>query len=350
MRLFALSLICFCQPEFSYSIANPHDLRHHTETKSAQLSLREAKVLPIAVNKVDIAVKGPYRVITANGIANHLTGRFPGQGNPHAIREQSFYYKLPLKPVVSEEPRYLNLDVFGIAVNGVLFDPQAAEWYRGERHSLWQYDPLGGAVVLGLDEHHAHVQRNGTYHYHGLPTGLLQQLGFSKDMHSPLVGWAMDGHPIYALIGRLEGKLEIVKSSYQLRKGMRPGGFNAPSGPYDGAFVADWEYVRGTGNLDECNGAFTVSEEFPSGTYAYFLTETFPVVPRCLKGTVLTSGQSKVMQRPVGRPDIDGAADRLGIDVRTLKRALGPPPPYLKVAAQKLGISEDELKKALHPH
>ena len=76
-----------------------------------------------------------------------------------------------------------------------------------------------------------------------------------------------------------------MQSSYRVRSGSRPSGGGNPGGRYDGTFVQDYEYVEGLGDLDECNGALTVSAEFPNGTYAYFLTEGFPVVPRCLTGT-----------------------------------------------------------------
>lgn len=41
----------------------------------------------------------------------------------------------------------------------------------------------------------------------------------------------------------------------------------------------------GAGTLDECNGAFVKTADYPQGTYAYFLTDSFPVIPRCQKGT-----------------------------------------------------------------
>lgn len=46
----------------------------------------------------------------------------------------------------------------------------------------------------------------------------------------------------------------------------------------------DYEYVEGAGTLDECNGRMTVTPDFPDGTYDYFLTPDFPIVPRCFKG------------------------------------------------------------------
>ncbi len=324
--------------------------RAHTNIRSNEVRLQSAYVAPIAATQVVITVEGQNRIVRANGIADHETGQFPGRGNPHGIRVQKFQFSLPLSPQKKTNPQYYTLGIFGIGVNGVLFDPQAAEWYRGDRGSIWQYDPLGGALALGLDEHHAHVQPNGAYHYHGLPTGLLRNLGFSSDRHSPLVGWAMDGFPIYALTGQVGGRLLKAKSSYRLKSGSRPGG-TAPPGQYDGAFVADWEYIEGLGNLDECNGTVTVSDEFPEGTYAYFLTETFPVVPRCFMGSPVVNGPGRAsgMQRGAGRPDLKAAAERLGIDMQKLRRALGPPPPDLGATARKLGITEDELRHALHP-
>ena len=47
---------------------------------------------------------------------------------------------------------------FGIALNGVLFDPGTAEFFQRDRSSKWNYEALSGAVRLGLDQNHAHVQ------------------------------------------------------------------------------------------------------------------------------------------------------------------------------------------------
>ena len=49
-------------------------------------------------------------------------------------------------------------------------------------------------------------------------------------------------------------------------------------GRYDGQFLADWEYVPGSGDLDQCNGGML------GGKFAYFVTTTYPFYPRCLWG------------------------------------------------------------------
>ena len=48
----------------------------------------------------------------------------------------------------------------------------------------------------------------------------------------------------------------------------------------------DYEYVAGSGDLDECNGRVGVTPEFPNGTYHYYITDTFPFIQRCVKGTL----------------------------------------------------------------
>lgn len=78
--------------------------------------------------------------------------------------------------------------------------------------------------------------------------------------HWPLVGWARDEFPIYALIGHATtDELHELRSSWRLKSGNRPTRNGAPYGYYDGTFVADYEYVRGIDDLDECNGTQVIT-------------------------------------------------------------------------------------------
>lgn len=264
----------------------PPPPRMHRVVERGELVLVPATVRPRIASRVDVRVADGERIIRANGIPNHRVGRFPNRGNPNRISAQSHNFRVAAEPRVTEAATPMHGE-FGVAVNGVPFDPGAAEFYAGAPG--WQYEPLSGAIDLGLDHSHAHVQPNGKYHYHGLPTGLMESLGVDEKSHSPLVGWAADGFPIYTLYGYADpedatSEVRKLTSSYRLREGRRPGG-NAPGGTYDGTFVADYEYVAGSGDLDECNGRFTVTPDFPEGTYAYYLTEEWPVVPRAHRGT-----------------------------------------------------------------
>lgn len=258
----------------------------HRVTQKGELNRRAATTEPPTKNQVSIEIVGDERVIKSNGIPNHMTGKFPNRGNPNIIAEQPNEFRIPANPEIADRPTSIRHTV-GIAINGVPFEPGAGEFYNGAMG--WQYEPLSGAIDLGIDVSHAHVQPTGKYHYHGLPTGLLDTVKLSSDKHSPLIGWAVDGFPMYAVYGYSDSKdpkssVQKMNSSYRLKKGQRPGG-NAPDGEYDGTFVADYEYVAGSGDLDECNGRFTITPEFPDGTYAYFLTEQWPVIPRMVRGT-----------------------------------------------------------------
>ena len=52
-----------------------------------------------------------------------------------------------------------------------------------------------------------------------------------------------------------------------------------------GAFSEDYEYVKGSGDLDQCNGRTDVTPEFPCGIYHYYITDTYPFIQRCEMGT-----------------------------------------------------------------
>ena len=87
--------------------------------------------------------------------------------------------------------------------------------------------------------------------------------------HSPILGWAYDGNPIYGPYGysnRDGGEVRGLVSGYQFIPNiLRPS--NYPSG----FFVEDYTFV-GNGDLDIHNGRYCVTPEFPNGTYAYFVT------------------------------------------------------------------------------
>lgn len=221
---------------------------------------------------VTLTVEGPYRVMRATGLPDHPTGAFPNRGNPNHMSEQDYVFRIPVQGQQTGYTTPLQMRIsFGVALNGIPFDPGANEFWNGDRSSGWQYEAMALGPRLGLDENNAHVQPSGAYHYHGLPIGLLREL--SSSGRQTLIGYAADGFPIYS---------ENKRSSYRLKSGTRPSG---PGGSYDGTFVADYEYVPGLGDLDDCNGRSGATPEYPNGTYYYVVSETFPFIPRGFKGT-----------------------------------------------------------------
>ncbi len=88
--------------------------------------------------------------------------------------------------------------------------------------------------------------------------------------HSPIVGWAYDGNPIYGPYGLVGASIQKIRSSYA--KQVQPNPALRPSTFPDGFFLNDFYYDRAIGDLDEFNGRFCKTPEYPEGIYAYFTT------------------------------------------------------------------------------
>lgn len=216
-----------------------------------------------------------YFYLASNGLPDHKTGAFPNSGNPNTIAEIDAEYRIPRDPRMESD--FIEVKISGVTLGGVSFDPGTAE---KDEATGWSIEAIQDVLDLGLDINNAHVQPSGKYHYHGIPESLVD--ADSANEHSSLIGFAADGFPIYARYGLNEdGIIVEMTSSWQLKAGEREDG---PEGEYDGTYTLDHEYINGSGDLDECNGIYVTTPEYPDGTYAYFLTDTFPFIPRCVYG------------------------------------------------------------------
>ena len=193
---------------------------------------------------------------------------------------------------------------FGVALNGIKFGPSSAAFFEdgnGDEVQEWHLEALY-FETLDNDGNNdniygAHSTGAGLYHYHGDPVGYFAEtvanggLGIDGSAHSPIVGYAADGFPIYYkyVYANIDGTggIEEFNSGYQLKSGSRGGdGTSAPDGTYDGEYVEDYEFTVST-KLDECNGRFGVTPDFPKGTYFYVITANWPVIPRCFAGAII---------------------------------------------------------------
>ena len=257
---------------------------------------------------------GSERILNGNGIPNHEVGTFPNNHNPNSIREQNINKRFTLCPNIISES---GLEVVGpalviaYALNSVKFDPGTAGRCNdqgvcslAQGQGNWNIEALGHDTFnFGDDMNHAHVQPNGAYHYHGIPELLVDFLGNNEGM--TLVGWAADGFPVYARYGFSDAndattETIALKPSYRLKSqpdsnrpmvltqlSGGPGQGTTPNTPIQmGAFTQDYEYVDGLGDLDQCNGRYGVTPEFPEGIYYYVVSDDFPFFTRCLKGNV----------------------------------------------------------------
>jgi hypothetical protein len=180
---------------------------------------------------------------------------------------------------------------------------------------VWRRDAVYAESVT-FDPCHAHQPGGGQYHYHANPVCLRYQLGDNVQVtglgatypvysekttgltHSPILGWAYDGYPVYGPYGystatsAASGVRRMV-SSYALRNittrttlpswAATAQGLSATltstqygppvNTPYPlGRYIEDNDYTAGSGDLDQYNGRYCVTPDFPGGTYAYFVT------------------------------------------------------------------------------
>jgi hypothetical protein len=142
------------------------------------------------------------RTFSGNGLPKgDATGEFPVKPsddayrydrNPNSIGSQSVHYSLPTHPQAASKANCLSMGPIGIAKNGVaIFNALDAGDRDAVAHEV--QDSCGG-----------HPQQSGVYHYHDIPSCLTR--GESKHRASGLVGYALDGYPIYGPRGH-GGKL-----------------------------------------------------------------------------------------------------------------------------------------------
>jgi YHYH protein len=253
------------------------------------------------------------RSVTGNGLPDYTLSRtvngvsvtdsasniaFPNTDNPNTIKAQTVSQSMTLTPTYTTT--LSSAKIPGMALNGVVFDPATngtcdntgtnCDLANGNTGS-WTVEALGQTSFrFGTDDSNAHVQPQGTYHYHGNPVQLVTKLNPTKSTTGmTLIGWAIDGFPIYAPYGYTtatdtSSQIKTISSSWQLKASPdanRPAITIYPMG----AFTQDYEYVAGSGDLDACNGRYGKTPEFPNGIYHYYATNTFPHVQRCIYGS-----------------------------------------------------------------
>ena len=267
------------------------------------------------VQKVQYSTDWVY--VSTNGIPSYITGPFM-DGNPSLASSQNAIFKISLKPVKNTgTPTNTTGGNIGIFMNGVaLFDYRdGVSWSNalqalkggplmGMGDNAWNRDAVVGER-LGFDCAKGHPAM-GNYHHHQNPSAFnldrkvistvcdlyaadgLYILDSTK--HSPLLGYTYDGFPIYGAYGYKNadgtGGITRMKSSYVLRnitdRTVYANGSDVIDGPavsttYPlGYFREDYGYIVPTSSqpdyLDEHNGRFCVTPEYPNGIYCYFAT------------------------------------------------------------------------------
>jgi len=112
---------------------------------------------------------------------------------PEYFKDQITTFTIPVTPKYLTNAQKFGRGGIGVAFNGVKFDPPAPT------HAI-----LAAHTIAPLDDHGGHVNPHGGYHYHAV-TGSTKEVE-QTDNHAPMIGYAMDGFGIYALIDKNENK------------------------------------------------------------------------------------------------------------------------------------------------
>lgn len=270
-------------------------------------------------------VMGPWYLDAAR---SNLFPNFPT--NEHVL------YKISRTPVVPATKTANGGGPIGYFVDGVaMFNSWDAYTYNSTTHAeaqnttgYWNRDAYVNEGA-SFDQNNAH-QAGGQHHYHVNPPALRYLVGDHVDFnstnkvytetataatkHSPILGWVADGFPIYGPYGysvsnNAASGVRRMVSGYVLRNGQF-GSQNlvntsinrtnlpqwavrlygvvsnsavgpAVSGQYPlGRYMEDYDHLGDLGfapspttfDLDEYNGRWCVTPEFPNGTYAYFVS------------------------------------------------------------------------------
>lgn len=271
----------------------------------------------VLANVQQVQYSTNYSYISATGIPAYITGPFL-DGNPSLATNQNSIFKFPLNPTQNTgTPTSTTGGNIGVFINGVaMFDYRDGVSWKNSTNSL-AGGPLGGqgdnvwnrdAVVaerVGFDCAKGHPAM-GNYHHHQNPSAFNLDLAVISNVcdlyladglyvidstkHSPLLGFAYDGFPVYGAYAYKNtdgsGGITRMKSSYSLRnitnRTHYANGNDVTDGPavnstYPlGLFREDYEYITTSVNtpdyLDEHNGRFCITPEYPNGIYCYFAT------------------------------------------------------------------------------
>jgi hypothetical protein len=271
----------------------------------------------VLANVQTVQYSANWVYVSTKGIPAYITGPFQ-DGNPSLATNQNAIFKISLNPVQNmATPTNTTGGNIGIFINGVaLFDYRDGVSWNAANNAL-AGGPLGGmgnnvwnrdAVVgerLGFDCAKAHPAM-GNYHHHQNPSAFNLDLDVISNVcdlyasdglyvidstqHSPLIGYAYDGFPIYGAYGYKNtdgtGGIVRIKSSYTLRnittRTTNAAGATVTAGPIVsttyplGYFREDYQYNPTSAStpdyLDEHNGRYCVTPEYPGGIYCYFAT------------------------------------------------------------------------------
>ena len=237
--------------------------------------------------------------VEASGVPSYSTGPFRNNSYPSDL---DVTFQIPRSPQADTTGNNteVGLGPQGVLVNGVaIFNYEDGRSYNNQ--GIWNQD-ANVFEAVGFDDapgHPASLRNGGVstpggrvagrYHHHQNPTALRAQLGDDGSSHSPIIGFAFDGFPIYGPYGYDDpndptSAVVRIVSGFALRnitdRTTLPDGTVLPASLHGpslseialGGYGEDYIFDASNGHLDRRNGRLTITPEYPSGTYAYFIT------------------------------------------------------------------------------
>ena len=279
----------------------------------------------INANVQQVQYSTNYVYVTATGVPAFVTGPF-ATGPVSTALNNNYIIKMPLNPTVATTNTLVGMGAVAAFINGTV------AYTAGDGGSYNNLNKWHSNAVyfenIGFDCAHGHPgPMTSDYHHHQNPSAFNIETVPSSSIcnvyladglyvpnaatHGPLIGFAADGFPIYGAYGYTDPldpttPIKRITPSYRLRnitsRTTLPNGTAAvgptltemvqimgPGAPQIqavlGAYLEDFEYVAGLGDLDESNGRFCKTPEYPNGIYCYFATidaNNKPVYPYLL--------------------------------------------------------------------
>ena len=282
--------------------------------------------------QVELSVQDGNLLISSTGIPNHDFESGPGC----CAQENEYQWIIPGEPAIAEELTWApNRGAIAITVTGVpIFGPEEGPGGDAVALHFDYFEEDRQPIVIGVcgghsagTIYHYHFDANCIHWHEENPENSNDWKEYDPEkidskIHSPIIGFAFDGFPIYGPYGWDEdGEVIGMTTSYKLKDGEN--GYNG---------IDSWEYTEGFGTLDECNGHFFSTPEAPKGIYHYHSTSKngdgligFPYFLLCYKGIVEESNFNSTANAQVGPP---GGAGPPGIgpseeEIRCLKEKYG---------------------------
>jgi hypothetical protein len=222
------------------------------------------------VQQVQYSTNNVY--VSASCIPSYSIG--PWTANPNTPVNQNFVYKFTRNPQANTgNPTVVGMGHTGVWTNGVsIFNVSDGMSYNNA--GVWNRNAFFWEGI-SFDDCLGHPAPNGEYHHHVSPRCLYDITDSTK--HSPIIGFAFDGFPVYGAWAYKNsdgtGGIKRMRSSYTTTTtSTRVNGPSVSSTYPVGCFMEDYVFSSGLGDLDFRNGRYCLTPEYPSGTYAYFVT------------------------------------------------------------------------------